>query len=170
MTKISDTQSRILKAASKQPKTDVREFMKDLKSPAIRDKVVTSMLNNGLVAEDPDAEGVSYIISEAGFAAIGKKPSAAPVKVEKKKAAAAEKAPAKKAAKENPERTSKKQTMTDMLTRKEGTTIAQLMKALDWQKHSVHGAMANLKKEIHEKNGQTITATVEGDERFYKIA
>jgi hypothetical protein len=52
MTKLSDTQRRILKAASKEPKSDVRKHMQDLKSPAIRDKVVTSMLNNGLVVED----------------------------------------------------------------------------------------------------------------------
>ena len=70
MTKVSDTQRRILNAASKQPKTDVREHMKELKSPAIRDKVIESMLKNGLIAEDPEADGVVYIISGAGYEAI----------------------------------------------------------------------------------------------------
>ncbi len=69
------------------------------------------------------------------------------------------------------EGTSKKQAMIDMLSRKEGATIQQLMDAIGWQKHSVHGAMANLKKEIHEKNGQTIVGTKgDGEDRVYKIA
>ena len=58
-----------------------------------------------------------------------------------------------------------------MLSRKEGATLQQLMDATGWLKHSVHGGMANLKKELQEKNGQTITGTKdEGEERVYKIA
>jgi hypothetical protein len=170
MTKLSDSQRGILKAASKQPKTDIREFMSHIKSPPIRDRVVTSMLNNGLVVEDPDAEGVVYIISEAGIAAIGGKPKAeAPAKAKSKAEA---KAPAKKSEpKKKREGGSKKQTMIDMLSRKEGATIKQLMETIGWQKHSVHGAMANLKKEIHKKHGQTITAAKgDGEDRIYKIA
>jgi hypothetical protein len=161
--KLSDSQRAVLKAAAKKPKTDVREFMAHIKSPHIRDKVVNSMLGNGLVTEDPDAEGVVYIISEAGFAAIGKKAPAHAAEAE---------APAKKREpKPRREGASKKQTMIDMLSRKEGATIQQLMDTIGWQKHSVHGAMANLKKEIHEKNGQTIVANKEeGEERVYKIA
>ncbi len=74
--KLSDSQRAVLKAAAKKPKTDVREFMKHIKSSHIRDKAVTALLNNGLIMEDPDAEGVVYVISEAGFAAIGKNPPA----------------------------------------------------------------------------------------------
>jgi hypothetical protein len=66
---------------------------------------------------------------------------------------------------------SKKQTMIDMLSSKEGATIQQLMDTIGWQKHSVHGAMANLKKELQKKNGQTIVGSKdEGEERVYKIA
>jgi len=173
MSKISDSQRSILKAASKQPKTDVREFMTHIKSPPIRDKVVNAMLGNGLVVEDPDAEGVVYIISEAGFAAIGKKPPAHDAAEEKETAAQepGAKAPAKKREpKPKREGASKKQIMIDLLSRPEGATIQQLMATIGWQKHSVHGAMANLKKEIHEKHGQTITGTKgEGEERIYKI-
>ena len=71
MTKLSDTQQRILVAASTQPQTDVREHMQDLKSPAIRNKVIESMLKHGLIIEAPDSEEVVYIISAAGLAAIG---------------------------------------------------------------------------------------------------
>ena len=172
MTKISDSQRSILKAASKQPKTDVREFMSHIKSPPIRDKVVNAMLGNGLVVEDPDAEGVVYVISDAGFEAIGKKPPAHDT--EEKETAAPEpeaKAPAKKREpKPKREGTSKKQIMIDMLMREEGATIHQLMESTGWLKHSVHGGMANLKKEIQEKRGQTITGTKDdGGDRVYKI-
>ncbi len=171
MTKLSDSQRGILKAASKQPKTDIREFMSHIKSPPIRDRVVTSMLNNGLVVEDPDAEGVVYIISEAGIAAVGGKTKPdSPAKETASKPKA--KSPAKKSEpKQKREGGSKKQTMIDMLSRKEGATIKQLMETIGWQKHSVHGAMANLKKEIHKKHGQTITAAKgDGEDRVYKIA
>ncbi len=173
MSKISDSQRGILKAASKQPKTDVREFMTHIKSPLIRDKVVNAMFHNGLVVEDPDAEGVVYIISDAGFEAIGKKPPAHDAGENETAAPEPEtKAPAKKREpKQKREGASKKQTMIDLLSRPEGVTIQQMMDTIGWQKHSVHGAMANLKKEIHEKHGQTITGTKgEGKERVYKIA
>jgi len=161
--KLSDSQRAVLKAAAKKPKTDVREFMKHIKSSHIRDKAVTALLNNGLIMEDTDAEGVVYVISEAGLAAIGKTPLTHSVEAE---------APAKKREpKPKREGASKKQTMIDMLSRKEGATIQQLMDTIGWQKHSVHGAMANLKKEIHEKHGQTIVGSKnEGEERVYKIA
>ena len=177
MSKISDSQRTILEAASEQPKTDVREFMSHIKSPPIREKVITSMLNNGLVAEDKDAEGIVYVISEAGYAAIGKTMPDAPEETAAKEeeTAASEpeaKAPAKKREpKAKREGGSKKQTMIDMLSRDEGATIKQLMETIGWQKHSVHGAMANLKKELQEKRGQTINATKgDGEDRIYKIA
>jgi hypothetical protein len=54
-----------------------------------------------------------------------------------------------------------------MLRRAEGATIAQLMKALDWQAHSIRGAMsASLKKK-----GLKITGTKEeGQDRVYRVA
>lgn len=156
MIKLSDTQRAILKAAAKEPKTDVREHMGNLKSPAIRNKVTESMLKNGLIMEDADAEGVSYVISEAGLAAIGKKQPA-------------QDKPAKEI-KPKREGSSKKQLMIDMLSRKEGVTLKQLMDGTGWLKHSVHGGLANLKTELQEKNGQTIVASKEdGEERVYKI-
>ncbi len=51
--------------------------------------------------------------------------------------------------------TSKLGLMEAMLRRPEGATIAQLIKALDWQPHSVRGAMPGALK---EKQGLTITA------------
>ncbi|MDP2373281.1 DUF3489 domain-containing protein [Reyranella sp.] len=55
-----------------------------------------------------------------------------------------------------------------MLRRPDGATIAQLSKALDWQVHSVRGAMSGALK---KKQGLKITANKEeGQERIYRIA
>jgi hypothetical protein len=55
-----------------------------------------------------------------------------------------------------------------LLRRPEGATIAQLTKALDWQPHSVRGAMSGALK---KKQGLTITATKsEHADRVYRIA
>jgi len=166
MTKLSDTQQRILVAASTQPRTDVREHMQDLKSPAIRDKVIESMLKNGLIIEATDSEDVVYIISAAGLAAIGKEQIAEPANKEPE--------PIAEKPTEQPEEkikgSSKKQIMIEMLSRDEGASIKQMMDATGWLKHSVHGAMANLKKDFFAKHGKTITGNKnDGEDRIYKI-
>ena len=55
-----------------------------------------------------------------------------------------------------------------MLRRHEGATVAQLAKALDWQAHSVRGAMSGTLK---KKESLTIKASKEeGADRVYRIA
>lgn len=164
MTKISPTQQRILKAASKQPQTDVREHMQDIKSPAIRDKVVESMLKHGLIAEDAESDGIAYVITDAGYAAIGKsRPKGGAGAT-----AAAPEPESPPAKKDMPKREgSKQQAMIDLLSRKQGATIKQLQDATGWQKHSLHGAMANMKKKL----SIAIESTKDtGGERVYRIA
>ncbi len=64
--------------------------------------------------------------------------------------------------------TSKLGQLQAMLQRPEGATIAQLSKALDWQAHSVRGAMSG---SLKKKRGLKITASKEeGTERVYRIA
>ena len=64
--------------------------------------------------------------------------------------------------------TSKLGQLQAMLQRPEGATIAQLSKALDWQAHSVRGAMSG---SLKKKQGLKITATKEeGADRVYRIA
>jgi hypothetical protein len=84
----------------------------------------------------------------------------------KAKSRSTKKATSKTAAVARP--TSKLGQLQAMLQRPEGATIAQLSKALDWQAHSVRGAMSgNLKK----KQGLKITASKEeGADRVYRIA
>jgi len=154
MTDISPTQRRVLEAASRQPKPDIREHMLDIKSPAIRDKVLQSMLKHGLVVEDSNADGLAYIVSNAGLAAINAPAAAPTIKTRKKKPVP-----------EQPVRNSKKDIIIGLL--RSGATLAQIMGATSWQKHSVHGAMANLKT----KGGIAIASTkADSGERIYKIA
>lgn len=55
-----------------------------------------------------------------------------------------------------------------MLRRKEGATIAQIATALDWQAHSVRGAISG---SLKKKQGLTITnESIEGGGRVYRIA
>jgi hypothetical protein len=55
-----------------------------------------------------------------------------------------------------------------MLRRKEGATIAQIATALDWQPHSVRGAISG---SLKKKQGLTITnQTTEDGCRVYRIA
>lgn len=54
-----------------------------------------------------------------------------------------------------------------MLRRPEGATIAQLSKALDWQAHSIRGAMSGTLK---KKLGLAMTASkADGQDRVYRI-
>jgi hypothetical protein len=54
-----------------------------------------------------------------------------------------------------------------MLRRTEGATIAQIAKALDWQQHSVRGAISG---SLKKKQGLTVVADKIADgERVYRI-
>jgi len=72
--------------------------------------------------------------------------------------------PAKAAA--APREGSKKQIVLDLLQRKNGATLDEIMKATDWQKHSVRGFIAGAVK----KMGHTVESTrSDKGERTYKI-
>ena len=62
---------------------------------------------------------------------------------------------------------SKQDRVVAMLRRAEGTTVAAVMKATGWQKHSVHGFFAGV---VRKKLGLNLTSGVKGDERTYRIA
>jgi hypothetical protein len=61
---------------------------------------------------------------------------------------------------------SKLANMIALLRRKEGATLEQMMKATDWQSHSVRGAMSGALK---KKRGLDITSSKEGPVRVYRI-
>jgi hypothetical protein len=149
MTKPTPSQEKILKAAAKNPDCDIRDFMTHIKIRSVSEKVFQALLQNGWIAED---EASAFRITAAGCEVVGIEPTKAEAKAEKLKA-------------DKPPRVSKKGIMLELLT--SGTTLKSLMEATGWQKHSVHGAMANLKK---QQNLNITQSKAEGMDRVYKIA
>lgn len=184
MTKLSPAQERILKAAAKKPQLDIREQMTHIKNRTVYEKVLQSMIKNGLVIEGDEDGGLIYLISDTALVTVGAKPRQPIPEEQVSEAAAPEqkteaettevekhKRPARKATAEvepGEPKVSKQQIIIDLLKRDEGATLKQMMEATGWQRHSLHGAMAGgLKK----KFGFKITSTKEsGGETIYKIA
>jgi hypothetical protein len=70
-----------------------------------------------------------------------------------------------KAAAKTAKPASKLETLEKLLLRKNGATIAEMMKATGWQQHSVRGALAGAMK----KRGHAIVSDKVDDTRRYRI-
>ena len=167
MTKLTDTQRVILSTASQRTDHLALPLPKSLKGGAAH-KVMNALIEKGLLKEvkanrklgDPvwrendEGHGLTLIITDAGFVAIG-------IEVETK----ARKPDPKPASTERKTREGTKQALViEMLRRSDGATIAEIVEATGWASHSARGFMAGTLK---KKLGLTVTS--EKDERRGRI-
>lgn len=169
MTDLTDTQRAIIEEGVKKKHKDIHEldsFYKHM--PAVREKVIQGMLKRGLLtAARKDGKKTIYILSAKAHEAIGKPAAAKPAKAEAPGKPEAKPGKAQGKSEAKPGKSTKQQVIIDLLSRKEGATLAQLAKATGWQNHSLHGMMANMRKKLKLK----IDSTKESDkDRVYRIA
>ena len=188
MTKLTDTQAAILRAAAAREGHNVLPLPGSLRGGAAA-KVVDTMIAKGLVEEvdadlrigEPvwretgDGHGTTLVATETGLAAIGIAPESAdsaPTGATEAPAedtetdAAAETKPAHKERK--PRDGTKQALMIEMLRAETGATIAEIAETLEWQAHTVRGAIAGaLKKRL----GLDVTSEkIEGRGRVYRLS
>lgn len=166
--KISDTQAAVLKAAVK-TKGRIEQFPENVNGGA-RSKVLRALIAAGFIQNEHEG----HWLTDAGYAAIGKKrPEVAPVAEAPAEAVAKEKsgkeskiidAPAPpRRSREN----SKQAQVIAMLRRSEGATIAQICETTGWQPHTVRGTFAGAFKKKLDLN---VTSEKSGDgARIYRI-
>jgi len=166
MPKITETQTLILSRASQQPDRIALPLPDRLRGGAAN-KVIVPLIQKGFLDEvdadirkcEPtwrktgDGHGTTLVITDAGLEAIGLETTTRLPEPE----------PAKPKL-----RTGTKQAMLiEMLRAPDGATIAEIVTALNWQKHTARGSISGtLKKRL----GLTITSEkIEERGRVYKI-
>ena len=192
MPKLTDTQLVILSAAAKRRDGAVLPLPRSLKvNKAAATTVLKSLLKKGLVAERPAAADAAHwretrdggrttlAIAEAGLQAIGvdvdrktgkQSPSTKPRPKQRRRRA--EPKPSSSKAKGRtpppaPRPGTKQALLIDLLKRKKGATIAEIVAATGWQAHSVRGAISGALK---KKLGLMVTSgPVEKRGRVYRI-
>ncbi len=192
MPKLTDTQLVILSAAAKRRDGTVLPLPRSLKvNKAAATTVLKTLLKKGLVAERPAAADEAHwcetrdggrtvlAITDAGLQAIGvevdrktskQSPSTKPRPKQRRRRA--EPKPSSSKAKGRtpppaPRPGTKQALLIDLLKRKKGATIAEIVAATGWQPHSVRGAISGtLKKRL----GLMVTSEKPGDgPRRYRI-
>jgi len=172
--KLTATQTVILKAAACRPDGNIEPLPTNLRGGA-RTAVIDGLLARDLITKFPRPDHVEFYLTDAAFAAVGRKRKvAAPVTPDPEIEAAVSAAEAKWAqvkweeAKPRTRESSKQATVIWMLQRTEGVTVQQIMESTGWQAHTVRGTFAGALK---KKLGLNIVSAKDGTgERVYRIA
>jgi hypothetical protein len=186
MTKLTDTQSIVLSAASQRPGRRILPLPEHIKGGAVK-KVVTGLITRALAVEisaerddqvwreGADGRPLTLAATDAALDALGIAPEggdsaptgadAAPSS-EAPEDTSAEATPAPKV--RTPRAGTKQAKLIEMLRAEGGATIAEIVDATGWQPHTVRGAIAgSLKKKL----GLDVTSEkVDGRGRVYAIS
>jgi hypothetical protein len=174
MTNLTDTQRVILSAASQRTDRLALPLPKSLKGGAAH-KVINALIGKGLLREvkanrklgDPvwreggEGQGLTLIITDAGFAAIG-------IEVEPQKTKSQKSEPMPVTTERKTREGTKQALVIEMLCRPEGASIAEIVEATGWLSHTARGVLAgSLKKKL----GLTIESEKEEIRgRVYRLA
>jgi DNA-binding MarR family transcriptional regulator len=192
MPTLTKTQSIILSATARRDNRLVLPLPENLQLNAgSKSRVLKSLLKRGLIDErigadeDPpwvehaDGQRTTLIITESGIEAVVDKPEIRsteeanqthqrPGKHRRKKSELAkDNASAGKGTPLAVRSGTKQAVLVDLLRRDEGTTVAEIMAATNWQAHSVRGAISG---SVKKKLGLIVQSeTEEGRGRVYRI-
>ena len=176
MTRLTDTQTLILTAASTRPGNLAMPLPRGLHGAAAK-KVVSLMTERGLIDEfeadlrrsEPlwretgDGRGTTLIATEAGLAAIGIEPVVAQAMAGLRKASWEPLEPAPV----NLRKGTKQAELIALLQTPDGASILEICAVTGWQTHSVRGAISG---QLKKKLGlAVISEKVEGRGRVYRI-
>ncbi len=193
MPKLTDTQLVILSAAARRQDGAVLPLPRSLKvNKAAATTVLKGLLKKGLVAERPaaadeahwrdtrDGGRMALVIADTGLQVIGvdvdrktSKQSSSTKARPKQRSRCAEPKPSGSKPKGKTSSPAvrpgtKQALLIDLLTRKKGATIEEIVAATGWQPHSVRGAISGTLK---KKLGLAVTSEKPGDgPRRYRIA
>ncbi len=192
MPKLTDTQLVILSAAARRKDGTVLPLPRSLKvNKAATTTVLKSLLKKGLVAERPAAADAAHwretrdggrmalVIADTGLQVIGvdvdrktskQSSSTKPQPKQRSRRAVRKPSGSKTKGKTLPPAVrpgTKQALLIDLLKRKKGATIEEIVEATGWQPHSVRGAISGTLK---KKLGLTVTSEpVEKRGRVYRI-
>ena len=153
--KLSATQASLMKVAAGCEDRAIR-WPATLRGGA-RTKIISALVEAGFAH---NRRG-SLVVTDAGMRAVGVEPAPVPKAKPAGRAKAAGKAPGTAHA------GSKQARLIEMLRRPEGASIPEIVAALDWQAHTVRGAIAGaLKKKL---GLEIVSEKVEPRGRVYQV-
>lgn len=159
-TKLTDTQTAILKAAAGRPDGSIEPLPANLRGGA-KTAVIDGLLARGLIA---DADG-HHQLTDAGYAAVGKR-RPAPKGVQKMDSpdALTRSEPIPYTLRPG----TKLAAIIDAMRNPGGATIAQMMASTGWQAHTVRGAISGM---VRKRLGYEVVTEKGADgQSAYRIA